>query len=133
MVTIDVSELKELVDRGEEFKLVMTLGDLAYSGKHIPGSLNLHRPEDLLNQLGPSDRIIAYCSDALCPASLMAYHFLSDQGFEDVSRFSDGLTAWEQAGYPLEGEEIAGRHPPGGCALPIAQRTPESGLLWKDV
>ncbi len=106
MVIIDVSELKELVDRGEDFKLVMTLGDLAFQGVHIPGSLNFHKPEDLLNELQPSDRIVVYCSDALCPASLMAYHFLSDQGFEDVSRFSGGLSAWEQAGYPLEGELV---------------------------
>jgi rhodanese-related sulfurtransferase len=33
----------------------------------------------------------------------MAYHFLIDQGFENVSRFSGGLSAWEEAGYPLEG------------------------------
>jgi rhodanese-related sulfurtransferase len=106
MDIIEAPELKEKLDRGEDIKLVMTLGDLAFQGKHIPGSLNIHKPEDLLKQLQPSDRIIVYCSDSLCPASLMAYHFLIDQGFENVSRFSGGLSAWEQAGYPLEGELV---------------------------
>ena len=106
MEIIEATELKEMLDRGDDIKLVMTLGDLAFQGKHIPGSLNLHTSEALSEQLQPTDHIVVYCSDSLCPASMMAYHFLESQGYEYVRRFSGGLSAWEEAGYRLEGELV---------------------------
>lgn len=104
MNEISAQELKTKLDRGDQFRLVMTLGDLAFQGKHIPGSIDLHDPEALLAELDPEDEIVVYCSDRLCPASMMAYHFLVDRGYQHVWRFSGGLTEWQQAGYPLEGE-----------------------------
>ena len=103
MEIIKAVELKEMLDGDQDIKLVMTLGDLAYQGKHIPGSINLHTPEDLLEQLQPTDHIVVYCSDSLCPASMMAYHLLESRSYEHVRRFAGGLGAWEEAGYPLEG------------------------------
>jgi rhodanese-related sulfurtransferase len=106
MKVISAEELKEKLDRGDNFKLVMALGDLAFQGKHIPGSLNLFRPEDLLRELSPEDEIVVYCSNEACPASVMAYRFLDSRGYENVRRFSGGLFEWENAGYPLEGELV---------------------------
>jgi rhodanese-related sulfurtransferase len=106
MDVISATELKERIDRGDQFKLVMTLGELAFQGKHIPGSIDLHDPESLLQELDPADDIVVYCSDKLCPASMMAYHLLHNQGYQHVVRFSGGLTEWEQAGFPLTGELV---------------------------
>ena len=106
MKVISREELKAKLDRGDEFKLVMALGDLAFQGKHIPGSLNLYKPEDLLGELDPEDEIVVYCSNEDCPASIMAYRFLESRGYETVRRFSGGLFEWENAGYPLEGELV---------------------------
>lgn len=103
MQEISLEELKAKLEAEEPFKLVMTLGELAFRGKHIPGSVNLHEPEDLLANLEPQEEIVVYCSDRLCPASQMAYHFLVDHGYENVRRYSGGLAEWEAAGYPLEG------------------------------
>ena len=103
MEQIDADELKQKLDHGDEFKLVMTLGQLAFRGKHIAGSLEMHDPDTLLNELDPEDEIVVYCSDKLCPASMMAYHLLADRGYKHVRRFSGGLAEWEAAGYPLEG------------------------------
>ena len=72
MEQIDADELKQKLDHGDEFKLVMTLGQLAFRGKHIAGSLEMHDPDTLLNELDPEDEIVVYCSDKLCPASMMA-------------------------------------------------------------
>ena len=99
-------ELKAKLDQGENFKLVMTLGELAYQGKHIPGSLNLHEPEDLLANLDPQEEVVVYCSDKLCPSSIMAYHFLNNRGYKNLWRYSGGLSEWEQAGYLLVGELV---------------------------
>lgn len=38
-------ELKEKLDRGDDFKLVMVLGDWGFRAKHIPGSLNILAPD----------------------------------------------------------------------------------------
>ena len=76
MKEISAEELKAKLDREDDFRLVMTLGDLAFQGKHIPGSINLHEPERLLSELDPDEDIVVYCSDRLCPASMMAYHYL---------------------------------------------------------
>jgi 3-mercaptopyruvate sulfurtransferase SseA len=103
MNEISSEKLKAKIDRGDDFRLVMTLGELAFQGKHIPGSVDIHDPETLLSELGPEEDIVVYCSDKLCPASMMAYHFLETRGYKHVQRFSGGLTEWEAAGYPLEG------------------------------
>ena len=106
MNEISADELKARLDQQDDFRLIMTLGDLAFQGKHIPGSIDLHDPEALLAELDPADDIVVYCSDRLCPASMMAYHFLEDRGYEKVRRFSGGLTEWEAAGYPLVGDLV---------------------------
>jgi len=105
-------ELKVKLDRGDAFNLVMTLGEFAFRGKHIPRSLNLHVPEDLLAKLDPQQETVVYCSDRLCPSSIMAYHFLDSRGYQKLWRYSGGLSDWEQAGYPLEGE-LARQAPAG--------------------
>ncbi|MCH8337983.1 MAG: rhodanese-like domain-containing protein [Chloroflexi bacterium] len=106
MKEISAEELKAKIDSGDDFRLVMTLGDLAFKGKHIPGSIDLHEPKTLLSELDPSEDIVVYCSDRLCPASMMAYHYLEGQGYKNVRRFSGGLTEWEKAGNPLLGELV---------------------------
>jgi len=103
MNEISAEELKAKIDRGDDFRLVMTLGDLAFQGKHIPGSIDLHEPATLLAELDSKEDIVVYCSDRLCPASMMAYNFLEARDYKKVRRFSGGLAVWEEAGYPLDG------------------------------
>lgn len=42
MKLISREELKQKLDRGDDFKLVMALGEWAYLAKHIPGSLHFN-------------------------------------------------------------------------------------------
>jgi rhodanese-related sulfurtransferase len=106
MNLISREELKEKLDRGDDFKLVMVLGDWAYRAKHIPGSLNISRIQDAANILSVDDEIVVYCSDKACVASQAAYRLLVDRSFENVRRYAGGLSDWEDAGYPLEGEMV---------------------------
>ena len=69
MGLISREELKEKLDRGDDFKLVMTLGDWALRAKRIPGSLNVFAPEIAKDLPSPHDEIVVYCSDDGCPAS----------------------------------------------------------------
>ena len=104
MNLISSEDLKAKIDRGDDFKLVMTLSQWAFQAKHIPGSINVTRPEQTTDLLDPSDEIVVYCSNPACTASQMAYHFLTSRGFENVRRYAGGVQDWEAAGYPLVGE-----------------------------
>jgi rhodanese-related sulfurtransferase len=107
MKLIDREALKAKLDRGEDIKLIMTLGEWAYRAKHIPGSLHFTTPEEALAMLRPEDEIVVYCSHDDCIASKAAYQILERHGFQHLHRFAGGLQAWEDAGYPLEGDMVA--------------------------
>lgn len=103
MELIDREELKAKLDRGDDFKLVMSLGEWAYQLSHIPGSLNISSFEQARELLSPDDEIVVYCSDENCIASQAAYRFLTENGFSNVRRYAGGLSDWQRAGYPLDG------------------------------
>ncbi len=60
MNLISREELKEKLDRGDDFKLAMVLGDWQFRAKHIPGSLNIHTAEMALEVLDSDDEIVIY-------------------------------------------------------------------------
>ena len=103
MNLISRDELKEKLDRGDDLKLAMVLGDWAFRAKHIPGSLNINTPEAALEVLKPADEIVVYCSDENCVASKVAYQRLVAAGFGNVRRYAGGIIDWEEAGFLLEG------------------------------
>lgn len=102
--TISREELKEKLDRGDDFKLVMTLGEWAYRLSRIPGSINVSNLRQAQSVLDPSEEIVVYCSDVQCLASRAAYRYLTETGFKNVRRYAGGLSDWEAAGLPLEGD-----------------------------
>ncbi len=106
MNLINREELKEKLDRGDDFKLVMALGDWQFRAKHIPGSLNIHTAQIALEVLDPDDEIVVYCSSEVCSASKQMYSELEDHGYRKVRRLAAGVAGWEEAGYPLEGEWV---------------------------
>lgn len=108
MKLISREELKGKIDRGDDFKLVMTLSDWAFRAKHIPGSLHIDKPEKADEFLDPDDEIVVYCANPVCTASQMAYHFLTSRGYKNVRRYAGGIQDWEEAGLPLEGEMADG-------------------------
>jgi rhodanese-related sulfurtransferase len=106
MNLISREELKEKLDRGDDFKLVMVLGEWAFLAKHIPGSINISSPDQCRKMLSSEDEIVVYCSGVACVSSMMAYKILVDSGFQNVRRYAGGLPDWEDAGYALEGEMV---------------------------
>jgi rhodanese-related sulfurtransferase len=107
MNLISREELKEKLDRGDDFKLVMALSDWAFQTKHIPGSINVSRPDQVQDNLDLNEEIVVYCANPVCTASVMAYHTLTSHGYKNVRRYAGGLEDWETAGYPLEGEMVS--------------------------
>jgi len=104
MDRIDAQELKAKLDRGDDFKCVMTLGEWEYRTMHIPGSMCVSTIEEALEKLDPNDEIILYDSGPGCPASRMALRTLQARGYERVRRYAGGLEEWARMDYPLTGE-----------------------------
>ncbi len=103
MKIIEREELKAKLDRGDNFILVMTLGEMAYQAQHIPGSINLSKLEDIESTLQKDDEIVVYCSDQACIASQAAYIMMDKKGYTSVRRYAGGLSDWSSAEYDLEG------------------------------
>ena len=106
MNLISREDLKEKLDRGDDFKLVMVLGDWAFRAKRIPGSVNVTTPKAVTEILDPDDEIVLYCSGEPCAASKYALALLERAHYRNVRRYSGGIADWEEAGYPLEGEWV---------------------------
>ena len=105
MRTITAKKLKQRIDAGEKIKLVNALEENKFRMKHIPGSLNLFRREDLEKNLSKDEQIVVYCTDTACNKSIMLYQLLEAIGYKNVTRFSGGMCEWEDEGYKLEGEK----------------------------
>ncbi len=106
MNLISREELKKKLDRGDDFKLVMVLGDFHFRAMHILGSLNISTPEQVVGVLHPDDEIVVYCSNTACPASQLAYRQLEAGGYKKISRYAEGLAGWQEASYSLEGDWV---------------------------
>lgn len=105
MPLITRDELKQKLDRGDRFKLIMVLGDWQYRAKHIPGSMNIPSPDDpKVATLQKDDEIVVYCSNEACAASRYAHDLMIERGFANVRRYAGGIEDWESAGLPLAGE-----------------------------
>ncbi len=104
MPKITCEDLKEKIDRGDEFKLIMVLGEWQFRAKHIPGSLNISSPDDpKFKDLTKEEEIVVYCSDIHCATSHYVHDKLEREGY-NVRHFAGGINEWEEAGYPVEGE-----------------------------
>jgi len=111
MKLISREELKQKLERGDRFQLVMALGDWEYRAKHIPDSLHFPTRQEALAELSQDDEIVVYCSSYDCSASVIAYEYLVHHGYKHVRRYAGGILDWEEAGYPLEGEMVGEKTP----------------------
>lgn len=101
--TIDREQLREKIERGDEFRLVMALNEWAFRAKHIPGSEHFNSSDELFSSLKPDDEVVVYCTSPECHSSVALYMALIEAGFTNVRRYSGGLSDWEAASLPLEG------------------------------
>jgi rhodanese-related sulfurtransferase len=102
MKLITRDELRAKLQRGDEFKLVMTLSARSFRAKHIPGSLNFESAAEAMEVLDPADEIVVYCAGVYCAASIYAYRLFEREGYMRVRRYAGGVADWEDAGYQLE-------------------------------
>ncbi len=106
--SIDRTELKKKMDRGDDFVLIEVLGPDAYKKAHIKGAINIplekigHRAK---KRFDPEQEIVVYCADKECQASPKAAKKLKTMGFKNILDYVEGKADWQKAGYPMESGE----------------------------
>jgi rhodanese-related sulfurtransferase len=105
--TISREELKEKMDRGDDFVLVDTLAQMYYRHSHLPGAINV--PIDELRERAPEllpdkqAEIIVYCMDPPCQASEEAARELEAMGYGNIRDYVGGKQDWIEHALPAEG------------------------------
>ncbi len=79
--TISRDELREKLERGDAFTLIMALNRWAFDAKHIPGSVHFDTPEALYAAVKPDDDVVVYCSQVDCLSSVAMYRDLVKRGY----------------------------------------------------
>ncbi|MEU0885400.1 rhodanese-like domain-containing protein [Lentzea sp. NPDC005914] len=89
------------------YVLVETRAPEAFAQARIPGAINLpyrDLPEQL--DLDPDLVYICYCESFQCNAATKGALALAQRGYR-VKRLAGGITAWREAGYPVETNGLA--------------------------
>jgi rhodanese-related sulfurtransferase len=103
-VTID--EIRERLDRGEEFTFVDARNSQSWSAAQtkLPGAIRVpaEEVEQHLAEISHERTVITYCSCQHEGSSARVAVELADHGFKNVHPLFLGFDAWEKAGLPLE-------------------------------
>ena len=111
-------QLKEKMDRGDDFVLVEALSQKHYQSSHLPGAINLpYEFVDEAEKVLPDKKaeIVVYCMNPGCVASSEEARELEEMGYERVLHYAAGKQDWIRAGLPVEGRRAKGR--PRGTRL----------------
>ena len=106
MNTISTEQLKEKLDRGDAFKLLMAFDDWRFEAAHIPGSLGAGSPAAAMELVSPDECVVVYCTSPDCMASQVLYRALEGAGYRHVLRYSEGVVGWRDAGHRLVGARV---------------------------
>ncbi|MBP2333827.1 rhodanese-related sulfurtransferase [Saccharothrix coeruleofusca] len=115
-----VHDLRAGDDAG--FRLVETRSREAFARVRIPGAVNLPHWEVDEAATADWDRdlvYVCYCESSQCNAATKGALALSRLGFR-VKRLSGGITAWQAAGHPVEGDAVEGEAEEAGAPRGIA-------------
>jgi len=104
VIEIDVVEAKTLHDRGIDF--IDSRGGGPFERGHIPGATNLLFDQvwdNLWAVVDLGDELVFYCGGTDCHLAAHSSAQALILGYTKVYYFVGGFSAWEAAGYPIEG------------------------------
>ena len=93
---ISIKELKDIIKKGEDAKILDVRTKREYENGHIGGSVLMHIDElrDGLDKLGKDDRIIIYCETGY--RAYLGLRILKNRGFQDVRLLNGSYLSWER-------------------------------------
>lgn len=103
---ISVDELKEKIDRKEDFILVDVQSSEAYLAKHIPNAISIPAAQitERYKELANDKEIVVTSAGGnadSCGLCTQAAKSLISLGFKNVKDFKEGISGWEAKGYPV--------------------------------
>lgn len=103
---ITTRQLKDKIDRTEDFALVEVLGPETFAEFHIPGAVNVPVDdtfEDGIQKAVPDKNklVVVYCRDIECHASAKAVRRMEALGYNNVLEFHNGKVGWKAQGLPV--------------------------------
>jgi rhodanese-related sulfurtransferase len=107
LAPITCDQLREKIERGDEFVLVDALAPMSFAHSHLPGAINL--PPEWVDERGPrripdlKTEIVVYCASSTCDSSVEVGTRLTELGYRNVRHYVGGKRDWVEAGLPLEG------------------------------
>jgi rhodanese-related sulfurtransferase len=101
-------ELQNKLAGAQPFKLLMAVSDFGFRVKHIPGSIRVTTEPSTFSWLPKDADIVVYCSDVDCRFSRRVLERLRESGYINLGHYAGGLTDWEAAGLPIEGDWAPG-------------------------
>ena len=105
MVIITRDELKDKLDRGDDFTLFEVLPLMYFRKHHLPTAKNLPPTAvaEVVSEIVPdrSAEIVLYCWDDHCPTSGWAATELEAMGYTNIREYVGGKKDWLDAGLPM--------------------------------
>ena len=106
MKTISTQELKDKLERNQDFIFLNVLPEEYYNKEHIPGSDSLPYEDGFLDELkqkapDKNAEIVVYCANTECPKSEKAAEKLEQAGYTNVKDYEAGTQGWKDANYDL--------------------------------
>ena len=102
--TCTVAQVKARLEQGEQFHLVDVREDHEFAKGHARGARHLGKgiiERDIETEVPDHEaEIILYCGGGF--RSVLAAEALGRMGYTNVWSMEGGITAWREAGYPVE-------------------------------
>ncbi len=99
----------ELMKQGSGFWLIDVRSPAEFDRCHIEGSMNIPL-EELAQRTMPAGKLVVLVDDSLGGLTADgAVSLIAGKGAKNVAVLDGGLYTWASAGYPLAGEDAAGR------------------------
>jgi rhodanese-related sulfurtransferase len=100
---ISVDEVKERLDREDEFLLIDVREESEFAKDHLPGAIHLGKgiiERDIETRVPDTNReMILYCGGGF--RSALAAHNLQKMGYMNVLSMDGGIREWREKGLPL--------------------------------
>ena len=99
---MSIHTLKAHIEAGDRLQILDVRSDEEWAEGAIPTARHIYVPDivDQAERLERSEPIVTYCGSGY--RASMAASILARQGFERIYNVPGSITAWEDAGYPLE-------------------------------
>ena len=104
---ISIDEVKQKLDRGEEFLLVDVREESEFAKDHLPGAIHLGKgviERDIEGRVPDLNTpLVLYCGGGF--RSAMAADNLQKMGYSNVLSMDGGVRGWREKNFPMIREE----------------------------